>query len=136
MTSHIRSGAPTVVHSLSPSLMVSLNLSKGLSLSPFGDDSDIPGKLRSRKPSICTRVVPSSILSMDHSGTPSDAPSLKPIPSPSLEESVRQIVEVRSVQVLQLLSIQLENLQGFHQSYIPLCLHIFTYFMPSYFRSG
>ena len=38
--------------------------------------------------------------------------------------------------MLQLLPIQLENLQDFHHSCLPLCLQIFTYFMPSNFSSG
>ena len=74
MKSHINSGSPTVVHSLSTSMMLSFNPSKGLYLSPFRDHSDIPIKLHPRKPSIFTRMVPSIIPSMDHSGTPHDAP--------------------------------------------------------------
>ena len=43
------------------------------------------------------------MLSMEHVGTPNDAPSLKPSSSPSLEEPVRQSIEVQSIQVLHLL---------------------------------
>ena len=57
---------------------------------------------------------------MDHSVTPNGAPSLKPSSYPSLEEPVRQIIEVQSVQVLHLIPTQLEILHDLHQSYIPL----------------
>ena len=73
---------------------------------------------------------------MEHSDTPNDAPSLKPSSYTSFEESVRQIIEVQSAQVLHLLPIQLESLQYFHQRCLPLFLHIFTYFIPSHFISG
>ena len=73
---------------------------------------------------------------MEHSCTPNYAPSLKPSSSTSLGESVRRIIEVQSVQVIHLLPIQLEILQNFRQSCLPLCLHIFTSFMPSHFSSG
>ena len=72
---------------------------------------------------------------MEHLGTKNDAPSFKPRPSPSLEESVRKSIEFQSVQVLHHIPIQLEILQDFHQSCLPLCLHMFTSFMPSHFSS-
>ena len=58
MKSYISSGFPTVVHSLSPSLMLYFNTNKGLYLFNFGDHSYISSKLHSRKPSICTSMLP------------------------------------------------------------------------------
>ena len=136
MTSHIISGVYTEVHSLSPSLMLYFNTSKGIFLSTSVDNSYIPSKIHSRKPSICTRMVPKLLPPMEHSGTPNDEPYLKLSSSTSLEKSVRQIIEVQSVQVLHLLQIQLESFQDFHQICLPLCLHILTPFMPSHFISG
>ena len=83
--SHIRSGDPTAVHILSLYLILYFNQSKVLSLSTIGDYSYSPSKLYSRKTLMCTRMVPSTIPSMDHSGTPNDAPSIIPSSSQSLE---------------------------------------------------
>ena len=75
-------------------------------------------------------------MSIEHSGTPNDAPSLIPSSSTSLEESVIQSIEVQYFQVLHLLLIQIERLTVFHQSCLPLCLQILTSFITSHLRSG
>ena len=73
MSPHIFPGEPTVVHSLSPSLLVYLNTSKVPSLVPSADHSDIPSELHSYHPSIGKIILTSVMPTRDEKDTPIDA---------------------------------------------------------------
>ena len=61
MSPHILPGKPTVVRSLSPSLLIYLNTSKVPSLVTSADNSDIPSELYSYHPSI-GKIILTSVM--------------------------------------------------------------------------
>ena len=83
----MESREPTVFHSLSLSLVLSWNPSKGPSSIPSADHLDTPNYLYLSFPTLVPIMAPLDMPARDHSDTTSDEASLEPGSSPIFEES-------------------------------------------------